>query len=475
MSDKKQLLWTNVALMSFTAVWGFGNVVNNYANQGLEVIFSWIFIMLIYFIPYCLMVGELGSVFSDSEAGVSSWIKSTVGKKWAYFAAWTYWVVHVPYISQKPQSGIIALGWLFNGNGDTVKDMDPVVLSFVCLVIFLFFVFLVSRGISSLKILGTLAGSVMFVMGILYTIMALAAIPLFGQTIATTDLSIDTFIPTINLAYFTTFSMLVFAVGGIEKLSPYAGATKDAKKGFPKAMIACAIMVIISAIGGSIAMGAMFDAANIPNDLKMNGAYYAFQMLGEWYGLGHLFMWIYAAANATAQFTVLMISIDAPLKILVMAADKEFVPTGLTRVNKHGMPTNAYKLLAVLVGVLIMLPAFGMQNVNSLFEWLLDLNSIVMPIRYLWVFVAYFALKSAIQSGKVQNTGYTFVKNANVGKIIAGWCFAFTAFACILGMAPEAEAGTSAYTFELVLNVLTPFVLIGLGIIMPLFARKLNY
>ncbi|HGD7332537.1 TPA: amino acid permease, partial [Escherichia coli] len=42
--QEKQLRWYNIALMSFITVWGFGNVVNNYANQGLVVVFSWVFI-----------------------------------------------------------------------------------------------------------------------------------------------------------------------------------------------------------------------------------------------------------------------------------------------------------------------------------------------------------------------------------------------------------------------------------------------
>ena len=37
--QEKQLRWYNIALMSFITVWGFGNVVNNYANQGLVVVF----------------------------------------------------------------------------------------------------------------------------------------------------------------------------------------------------------------------------------------------------------------------------------------------------------------------------------------------------------------------------------------------------------------------------------------------------
>ncbi len=52
--QEKQLRWYNIALMSFITVWGFGNVVNNYANQGLVVVFSWVFIFALYFTPYAL-------------------------------------------------------------------------------------------------------------------------------------------------------------------------------------------------------------------------------------------------------------------------------------------------------------------------------------------------------------------------------------------------------------------------------------
>ena len=99
--NEKQLRWYNIALMAFVSVWGLGNVVNNYAQQGLTVVVSWILIMALYFVPYALSVGQLGSTFKESSGGVSSWIKrnfnQTIG---LFFAAWTYWVVHVPYLAQ---------------------------------------------------------------------------------------------------------------------------------------------------------------------------------------------------------------------------------------------------------------------------------------------------------------------------------------------------------------------------------------
>ena len=117
-NQDKKLRWYNLAMMAFVSVWGFGNVVNNFANQGLQVIVSWVLIIGLYFVPYALMVGELGSVFKDGKAGVSTWIRETKGTTLAYFAGWTYWVVHIPYLAQKPQTLLVALGWVFKGNGD---------------------------------------------------------------------------------------------------------------------------------------------------------------------------------------------------------------------------------------------------------------------------------------------------------------------------------------------------------------------
>ncbi len=87
MADKK-IRWFTVSMIAFSMVWGFGNVVNNYAQQGISVVVSWILIMLLYFVPYALIVGQLGSTFKTSSGGVSSWVKETTGKrKVAYYAA----------------------------------------------------------------------------------------------------------------------------------------------------------------------------------------------------------------------------------------------------------------------------------------------------------------------------------------------------------------------------------------------------
>src|SRR3712207_8517312 len=79
-------------------------------------------------------------------------------------------------------------------------------------------------------------------------------------------------------------------------------------------MIALAIMVAVCAILGTISLGMMFDSNNVPKDLMTNGAYYAFQKLGNYYHIGNTFVVIYAIINIISQAAVLILSIDAPLR-----------------------------------------------------------------------------------------------------------------------------------------------------------------
>ena len=429
--QEKQLRWYNIALMSFITVWGFGNVVNNYANQGLVVVFSWVFIFALYFTPYALIVGQLGSTFKDGKGGVSTWIKHTMGPGLAYLAAWTYWVVHIPYLAQKPQAILIALGWAMKGDGSLIKEYSVVALQGLTLVLFIFFMWVASRGMKSLKIVGSVAGIAMFVMSLLYVAMAVTA----------------------------------------PAISPYVNQTRNPGKEFPKGMLCLAVMVAVCAILGSLAMGMMFDSRNIPDDLMTNGQYYAFQKLGEYYNMGNTLMVIYAIANTLGQVAALVFSIDAPLKVLLGDADSKYIPASLCRTNASGTPVNGYFLTLVLVAILIMLPTLGIGDMNNLYKWLLNLNSVVMPLRYLWVFVAFIAVVRLAQKYKPE---YVFIRNKPLAMTVGIWCFAFTAFACLTGIFPKMEAFTAEWTFQLALNVATPFVLVGLGLIFPLLARKAN-
>ena len=153
-------------------------------------------------------------------------------------------------------------------------------------------------------------------------------------------------------------------------------------------------------------------------------------------------------------------------------ADEEFVPSWLRKRTSKGVLINGYILTGILVSFLIVLPIFGIKEIDGLVKWMTNLNSIVMPMRYLWVFVAYMLLNKAWK--KYKDAEYKLTKNPKFGFIIGAWCFLFTAFACILGMVPKVDYAVdpAGWRFSLMTNILTPIVLISLGVILPLLAKR---
>lgn len=468
MSDSKKIAWYNLAFMAFSTVWGFGNVLNGFIYfNGIQVIFSWILMFAFYFVPYALMVGELGSAFKNSGGGVSSWIHETMGPKLAYYAGWTYWACHITYIASKSSGGLKALSWMVFQNGSTYGTFPTQLVQLVTFAVLLLFCWVASRGLNPLKKLATLAGTSMFVMSLLYIVMMFAApaINPNGGYLAM-DFSWNNLIPQFNMNYFTSLSILVFAVGGCEKISPYVNKVENPSKGFPKGMITLAIMVMVCAILGTIAMGMMFDPAEIAENFdayNANGSYWAFQKLGEYYHMGNLLMIIYAACNAIGQFSTLVISIDAPLRMLLDNEEsREFIPSKLLKKNKYGSYSNGIKMVAVLSGAIILIQAF-VPSADAVLTQLTKLNSVTMPMRYLWVFAAYIALRKA---GDKFPADYKFTKNQKLALVAGIWCFVVTAACCLLGMYKKGDM------FTTLLNILTPIVLIALGLIMPYLTKK---
>lgn len=470
MKDTKKITWLALAFMAFSTVWGFGNVLNGFIYfNGIQVILSWVLMFGLYFIPYALMVGELGSAFKNSGSGVNSWIYETTTPKLAYYAGWTYWACHITYIASKGSGSLKALSWAVFRNAETYDTFPTTAVQLATLAVFLIGCFIASRGLNPLKKLLSLAGTSMFVMSILYIIMMFAAPAINpGADYVTMDLSIKNLIPNFNVAYFTSLSILVFAVGGCEKISPYVNKVENPSKGFPKGIIAMAIMVLVCAILGTVAMGKMFDPALINasdeafNSYAANGSYWAFQKLGEYYHLGDLFLVIYALCNLISQFAILILSIDAPLRMLLEnEKTKEFIPSAMRKQNKYGAYPNGIKLIIVLAGAIILVQTF-MPGAAAVLQQLTRLNSVCMPMRYLWVFVAYLALRKAYDKIPAE---YRFVKNQKVAFFFGGWCFFVTAACCIMGMYSK-----ESLTFAL--NVITPIVLTALGLIMPKLAQR---
>ena len=61
------------------------------ASVGAPSIFWWLFLGLIFFVPFALILREMGCAYPE-QGGIYAWIRDGFGGRWASRATWCYWV-----------------------------------------------------------------------------------------------------------------------------------------------------------------------------------------------------------------------------------------------------------------------------------------------------------------------------------------------------------------------------------------------
>lgn len=462
--DKKYISWQTLFLMALCTVIGIDDIMYNFQNQGMSVIFSWVIMVIFYVIPYSLMVGQLGSAFSKEGGGLSSWVRGTDGEFLGYFTAWTYWAASIPYAVDSANEIIVDLGWAITGSEkfqDKISNTNFAIMTFVIFIVFIIVEHHFSR---SMEILSTIGGGMMVIMIIMLVGLAFVGLIKSGGKMATHPLTFNTFMPKFDWHYFSTIAMLIYAMNGSELVAPYVTKMKKPQYDFPKAMIALAITTGFLTILGSFSLGIYFNAYHIPNDLKMNGAYYVFDMIGQQYGMGKGLLYFWAWTSVFFNCALLAVLLDAMTRMLISDTGDRYMPKFLRKKDKNGLPINGY-ILTVSLSAFIMLLGIFLPDMNDIFNWLLNLNGIVSPGVTCWIFYSFMRIR---KNSKKFPSKYVFIKNDKVAWSVGLFLLVVTAIATIMGITPQdVPEGSSTWWYELIINIVAVVVLIGLGAILP--------
>ncbi|KRL81150.1 APC family permease [Lactobacillus ultunensis] len=465
----KAITWPVLTLMALCTVIGLDDIMYNFQNQGMPVITSWIIMCLLYVTPYSLMVGQLGSTFSSEGGGLSSWVRGTDGEFLGYFTAWTYWAASIPYAVDSANEIIVDLGWALTGSKDFQDKIPTTMFAALTFVVFIVFIIVEHHFANSMEFLSSIGGGLMVIMTVLFVFLAFVGLAKSGGHMATQPFTWHTIIPNFNLHYWSTVGMLIYAMNGCELVAPYVTKMKKPKSDFPKAMIALAIMTAFLTILGSFALGIYFNAYHIPNDLKMNGAYYVFDMVGHQFGMGKLLLYVWAWTSLLFNCALVAVLLDAMTRMLISDTGDKYMPKFLRKKDKNGLPINGY-ILTVALSSFIMILGIFLPDMNDIFNWLLNLNSIVSPGVTCWIFYSFMRVRK--NSAKYPSK-YTYIKNDKLAWLVGLALLIVTAVATILGFAPQdVKQGSGLWWYELVINIVAVIVLIGLGAILPGIRRR---
>lgn len=468
-SNKKYISWPILTLMAFCTVIGLDDIMYNFQNQGMPVVTSWIIMCIFYVIPYSLMVGQLGAVFNKEGGGLSSWVRGTNGEFLGYFTAWTYWAASIPYAVDSANEIIVDLGWALTGSEKFQSQISNTKFALMTFAMFIIFIFVEHYFSRSMEILSTIGGGLMLIMTLMFVFLAFLGLAKSGGHMATQPFTWHTLIPKFDMHYWTTIAMLIYALNGCELVAPYVTQMKKPKNDFPKAMVALALMTIFLTVFGSFALGIYFNSYHIPNDLKMNGAYYVFDMVGHQYGWGKALLYIWAWTSVFYNAALLAVLLDAMTRMLISDTGDKYMPHFLQKKDKNGLPINGY-ILTVTLSAFIMLLGIFLPDMNDIFNWLLNLNGIISPGVTCWIFFSFMQIRKNSQKFP---SDYVFLKNDKIGYLAGLFLFIVTAVATILGIAPQDIKQFSGYWwYELIINIIAVVVLIGLGVILPSIRQR---
>ena len=465
----KAITWPVLTLMALCTVIGLGDIMYNFQNQGMPVITSWIIMCLLYVTPYSLMVGQLGSTFSEEGGGLSSWVRGTDGEFLGYFTAWTYWAASIPYAVDSANEIIVDLGWALTGSKGFQDKIPTTMFAALTFVVFIVFIIVEHHFANSMEFLSSIGGGLMVIMTVLFVFLAFVGLAKSGGHMATQPFTWHTIIPKFDLHYWSTVGMLIYAMNGCELVAPYVTKMKKPKSDFPKAMITLAIMTAFLTILGSFALGIYFDAYHIPNDLKMNGAYYVFDMVGKQFGMGKFLLYLWAWTSLLFNCALVAVLLDAMTRMLISDTGDKYMPKFLRKKDKNGLPINGY-ILTVALSSFIMILGIFLPDMNDIFNWLLNLNSIVSPGVTCWIFYSFMRVR---KNSKKYPSKYVYIKNDKLAWLVGLALLVVTAVATILGFAPQdVKHGSGLWWYELIINIVAVIVLIGLGAILPGIRRR---
>ncbi len=465
----KAITWPVLTLMALCTVIGLDDIMYNFQNQGMPVITSWIIMCLLYVTPYSLMVGQLGSTFSEEGGGLSSWVRGTDGEFLGYFTAWTYWAASIPYAVDSANEIIVDLGWALTGSKGFQDKIPTTMFAALTFVVFIVFIIVEHHFANSMEFLSSIGGGLMVIMTVLFVFLAFVGLAKSGGHMATQPFTRHTIIPKFDLHYWSTVGMLIYAMNGCELVAPYVTKMKKPKSDFPKAMITLAIMTAFLTILGSFALGIYFDAYHIPNDLKMNGAYYVFDMVGKQFGMGKFLLYLWAWTSLLFNCALVAVLLDAMTRMLISDTGDKYMPKFLRKKDKNGLPINGY-ILTVALSSFIMILGIFLPDMNDIFNWLLNLNSIVSPGVTCWIFYSFMRVR---KNSKKYPSKYVYIKNDKLAWLVGLALLVVTAVATILGFAPQdVKQGSGLWWYELIINIVAVIVLIGLGTILPGIRRR---
>ncbi len=310
MSDIKRNTIGKFGLLSltFAAVFSFNNVINNNIELGLASAPMFFLATLLYFVPFCLIIAEFVSLNKNSEAGVYAWVKSSLGGRWAFITAYTYWFVNLFFFTSLLPRVIAYASYAFLGYE---YILTPVATTMLSMALFALSTWVSTNGAKMLGPITSVTSSLMLLLTLSYILLSGSA--LVGGIQPADPITVDAMIPNFNWAFLGITTWIFMAAGGAESVAVYVNDVKGGSKSFVKVIILAGIVIGVLYSISSVLINVFISS----KELKYTGgSVQVFHGMAVWFGLPEIVVNRFVGlVSFTAMFGSLLMWTATPVKI----------------------------------------------------------------------------------------------------------------------------------------------------------------
>jgi glutamate:GABA antiporter len=376
------------------------NGLGAFSANGAQAL-TWLVLSAVtFFLPYGLLVAELGSTFPQ-EGGIYEWCKLAGGRLYAALAATLYWISVPLLIGGVTVVGIIAAlktfwfgntNYLFGGQVATDAFVEMgIAFVLICSITFGSIISL-RRG----KWISTVGSFCKITLLLIFLV--LAAVYAVSDVGKGTHFGIADLVPSDwGLIVTGILPVLVFLWTGLEVQSSAAEEMINAQRDVPRAILRASVIVVI--LYSLFLLGILIALPR--SQLTIVGGFFdAFRtvdsVLSTWLatGLG----WLFALGFATSLFASGATLFMTVSRTYAIAALDGAAPMLLGRFSQRFGTPYAASLLAgalatVTMVVSILVATFGSEDIGMLFTQVFGTVVLIVALAYLLIFPSFLVLR----------------------------------------------------------------------------------
>lgn len=407
----KKMSLIGLILMIFTSVFGFANSPSAFYLMGYSAITWYIFSALLFFIPFALMMAEMGSAYRKEEGGIYSWMNNSVGPRYAFigtfmwFSSYVIWMVSTSAKVWVPFSTFL-FGADMTQHWGVAGLASTQVVGLLAVVWMILVTTVAAKGINKIARITAVGGIAVMCLNLVLLLVSIAILLLngghFAQPINFTASPNPGYQSGLAVLSFVVFA--IFAYGGIEAVGGLVDKTDKPEKNFAKGIIFAAIVI---SIGYSLAIflwGVSTNWQQILSDHSVNLGnitYVLMTSLGTTLGnalhlppdvaatVGVWFARITGLSMFLAYTGAFFTLSYSPLKAIIQGTPKALWPSSMTRLNENGMPSTAMWMQCALVSLFILLVSFGGDTASAFYNKLTLMANVSMTLPYLFLALAF--------------------------------------------------------------------------------------